>query len=460
MPSTADIILISESEGGGVCAAVSDVLSTIDGCRLHVFDETSSIDANTAPCVLIYHHAVTQELSRGLETMRRIIATFPTTAVIVISEHDDVARRQHFIECGAADCLLFPLDANRLAFMLDLLTVRERLTAPNKSTPRSSRVVDDALNGSPAMVAVMEQLNRVALLPVTLLLTGETGSGKTHLARYVHRIGRRTDRFLTVDCGSVPSTLIESEFFGHTKGAFTGATEDHKGKFEAVGDGTLLLDEVDALPWEMQTRLLRVVEDREYESLGSTKTKTFRGRLIAATNQDLEKAVADKRFREDLFYRLNVITIVVPPLRDRVEDILELANAFVEKFTENYHLNKLAMSDAAKDALRSYSWPGNVRELRNVIERCCVLATSDRIDVTDFPTALRGHAQGANGEFPSNGVTVKSGTNELEMARTDAERFRLEASIRRHANNRSQVAMELGISRVTLYKKLHKFGLM
>jgi DNA-binding NtrC family response regulator len=297
----------------------------------------------------------------------------------------------------------------------------------------------------PASKAVAELARRVAETATTLLITGESGTGKDHLARLIHELGpRRDEPFLKIDCASLPQELVESELFGHERGAFTGAVERKLGRLEMAGAGTIALDEVAALSPATQSKLLRVLEERQFERLGGTETITIAARLVALTNADLARLVSDEKFREDLFFRLSVLTISVPALRARPADILPLANALLERAARIHGRTGVAFSDPALRMLNEYRWPGNVRELKNSIERALVFSDGLTLIPEDFPESVRAADSGF-------GVALRS----LEDIERDAIRATLEAT--RYKISKS--AEILGISRKTLLDKRKKYGL-
>jgi transcriptional regulator with PAS, ATPase and Fis domain len=306
---------------------------------------------------------------------------------------------------------------------------------------------------TPSLVPLVERLALAALHDVTVLLTGETGTGKTHLARLLHdHSPRATAPFLAVPCGAIPANLVESTFFGHVRGAFTGATDRKIGKFEAVGDGTLLLDEIDTLPLEQQAALLRVIETGEFEPVGSNETKHSSARLIVASNWDLEEAVRQHRFREDLYYRLNVMSFHLPPLRERPSDVNYLARGMVGRFTGRFKKDLFELTPAVLRALESHPWPGNIRQLENSLQQAVLVATGAELLPTHLPPNFH--------EQPQVRLRPSHSGETLRDNREAIERTTIERALAAHGYSRSRAAGALGISRVTLYKKMKKYGLM
>jgi two-component system response regulator HydG len=295
------------------------------------------------------------------------------------------------------------------------------------------------------------------------LLTGETGTGKTRLARLIHSLSpRRNEPFLVIDCGAVSPSLIESEMFGHVKGAFTGADKDRPGKFAAAARGTLLLDEVNSLPLPLQAKLLRAVDDRVYEPVGSEKPQTLNARVIAASNTPLDVEVASGRFRADLYFRINVVGFYLPALRDRRSAIAQLADKFLTELAARNRPDINGSGPGVVQALEEYDWPGNIRELRNVIERAVALCPGPLVQLSDLPEAIRqgavlGDSRSQIPQVDLLGRTLRPPT--LSQSKEAAEVLRIKEALAKHNNNRLRAAGELGISRMGLYKKLYKFGL-
>jgi DNA-binding NtrC family response regulator len=309
----------------------------------------------------------------------------------------------------------------------------------------------------PASLRLFELAEKVAVAPTTLLITGESGTGKDHLARLVHELGPRRDApYLKIDCASLPPQLVESELFGHERGAFTGAVERKLGRFELGGNGTIVLDEIAALSPAAQGKLLRILQERTFERLGGTETLHIEARLIALTNVDLPAAVKAGSFREDLYFRLNVLTLTVPPLRERRGDILPLADHLLVTLRTVHGRSNAQLSDAARRMLAAYAWPGNVRELRNALERAVVFShggrgapapRNDLLEPENFPESVRAAAPGA--------ASTVAGLRSLE----EVEREVITATLEATHYQISRSAAALGISRKTLLEKRKKYGL-
>ena len=317
-------------------------------------------------------------------------------ALLIVCDRYRASQARDSLLFGAIDYLPRPLDFNQVAFLIEMQVLRIlRRSGLNevRSPPRRRRASDPGIRRNISVYLqfpgerVAKMVRRVAPLSSTVLLGGETGSGKSRLARLIHELSPRHEKpFLAVNCGALSASLIESEMFGHAKGAFTGADAIHIGKFAEAGDGTLFLDEIDTLPPPLQAKLLRAVEERVFESVGSNKTQSMRARLIVASNRPLEQEVKEGRFRSDLFFRLNVISIDVPPLRGQGREVIhELSREFLAIFSRQSQRKFVGMTPEVFEALAAYQWPGNVRELRNVIERAVALSNGETIGLLDLP---------------------------------------------------------------------------
>lgn len=307
---------------------------------------------------------------------------------------------------------------------------------------------------TPSLLPLADRIALAACHDVTVLINGETGTGKTYLAKLMHDYSpRRQHRFMNVPCGAISANLIESEFFGHAKGSFTGADRTKIGKFEAVGEGTLLLDEIDTLALEQQATLLRVIETGEFEPVGSTETHHCQARLIVASNIDLEKAVALGKFRADLYFRLNVMSFHLPPLRERISDIEPLARGMAVRFARKFNKEIYDIHPEALNALEAFAWPGNLRQLENVIQHAVLMCNAAELLVRHLPAAVQEANLPVLDDEPMLG-------DSLHEQRDQAERGVIQRALVSNGFNRTRAADSLGISRVTLYKKMKKYGLL
>jgi DNA-binding NtrC family response regulator len=498
--------------------AARDAVSSTRGFQLEAVD-----DIETACNRILVHDRIVVTLVHldgrtNVAGLTRILQAAALSrrpvATIVISEQENPEQTLALTRLGVAECLSRPLNLGRLSYLIDSQTIEARYAYRRSPAPELGP--SEVLNlgdGSPflyepssRMGRMVEQIKRIAPLETTVMIGGETGTGKTHLAGVIHRLSpRRDEPFLTINCGALAANLIESEMFGHVRGAFTGADAERTGKFAAVGRGTLFLDEIDSLPAELQAKLLRVVEERVFEPVGSNKTVRLRARLIVASNRPLEREVAAGRFRSDLFYRFNVVAFDLPPLRERLRLIPSLAHSMLAEFGERSGRRLDAIAPEVILALSAHSWPGNIRELRNVIERAVALCPGEVIGIDDLPEhfQMNSPAMASDPEtsvplllpaiadtypaaaavpvlagaphapaikfFPSSTPAPGPGGDEVSVpellptlaeSKDQAELWLITQALDRNGQNRLRAAAELGISRMTLYKKLHKYGLM
>lgn len=413
--------------------------------------------------LLVYSLAQIDREPELVECLERLKDSGSRVPVLVVSDTNDPELRLRLLRRGAVDCLTSPLDVSRLAFLVDFLTLRARLRPEDAAgtlpaaCQEPANWVADFLFGTPLMQQLLGRIRSVARLDTTLLIMGETGTGKSHLAGVIHKLSPRRDRpFAVVHCGALSSTLIRSELFGHVRGAFTGADDDRTGRFADAQDGTILVDEIDCLPLDVQANLLRAVEDRVFEPVGSVRSRPLRARLVVTSNQPLEDQVAAGRFRADLYHRLNVVNVALPPLRETPSHIRYLTEKFLAHYCRCAERPLLSLSEQALRAMERYHWPGNVRELRNMAERSAALCPGPVIDLADLPEHLQ---QSGLASAPSRPQPILPRSGRLTSARQGLESQMLGEILQRHNNNRTEAAKELGISRVTLYRKLHRYGL-
>jgi two-component system response regulator HydG len=384
----------------------------------------------------------------GIEVLRATKAIAPDLDVILLTAFGTVEEAVIAMKEGAYDFMTKPFRGEQLLKIVAKALERRGLIEQNRALQRQLedlRGKGQAIGGSPAFRRMMTLIDQVADSSATVLIQGESGSGKELVARSIHeRSPRRTRPFVAVNCAALPETLLESELFGYEKGAFTGAAARKEGRFELADGGTLFLDEVADLSIVTQPKILRVLQEGEFERVGGTKTIRVDVRIVTATNQDLGHMVRDKRFREDLYYRLNVITVNVPPLRERREDIRVLAQHFLRVYAAKNNRRLDGLSDEAVRRLEAYAWPGNVRELENVIERGVVLARGSVIELTDLPEEIAGATP-----LPEGVLSVRIGTPLAEV-----EKRLLEETLRATKGNRTLTAKLLGIDPKTVYRKL------
>jgi two-component system response regulator HydG len=399
-----------------------------------------------------------------------------SAGVLVVTEVHNPAQGLALLRLGVIDYLTRPLDLNRLSYLIELLLVSARIedrqsrsgVAEDRSVERVGSRAEPCLDGRAAEPdRLMEQVRQIAPLETTVLLEGETGTGKTRLGAVIHSISPRRDApFVVVNCGALSVSLIESEMFGHVRGAFTGADTDRAGKFAEAGRGTLFLDEIDSLPLPVQSKLLRAVEERVFEPVGSNRSRTLDARLIAASNRPLKDEVAAGRFRADLYYRLNVVAFSMPPLRQRVSAIPALAQEFLTDYSAKTGRNVEGIAPEALERLLGHSWPGNIRELRNVLERAVALCKEPIIGLVDLPAALQQRAPasaaptGSIAKAAQVGRAAVTRSSSLAQTKAVAESGVIAEALQRNGGNRLKAAAELGISRKTLYQKLYKYGLL
>lgn len=398
----------------------------------------------------------------GLELVRRIRAEHAATAVVVLTGYGSVDAAVRALRLGAADFLTKPAVDAELRVALERASAQHALLAENAGLRRAveRRTGLSGIVGRDArMSRVYELVRAVAPGKTTVLMTGESGTGKSLVARAIHDLSPRRDRpFVEISCGSIPESLLESELFGHVKGAFTGAHADKVGRFAAAHGGTLFLDEINSASPAMQLKLLRVLQERRFEPVGSSKTVEADVRVVLASNQPLEALVADGRFRQDLYYRINVVTIELPPLRERRADVAELATQFLRAHGAELGKALIGFTPEAAAALERYPFPGNVRELRNIVERAAVLSTSPTIGLQDLPDALTREAPAPAGPRAAEPEAAWVPVT-LEEALREPERRILLRALEANGWNRQRTADQLGINRTTLYKKMRTLGI-
>lgn len=401
------------------------------------------------------------------EFLRDVKRRFPHVVVIVITGYGSIEGAVEATKMGAFDYLTKPIVDDEIRVVVEKAVRQQSLLFENQTLRQQLDLrfgLENVVGHDHRMLKIFDLVEAVADSRTTVLMTGESGTGKSLLARAIHHRSPRRDKpFVEVSCGALPETLLESELFGHVKGAFTGAIADKMGRFLAADGGTIFLDEINSASPAMQVKLLRVLQERTFEPVGSTETQQVDARVILATNVDLSQLVAEQRFRQDLYYRINVVTIRMPSLRERLGDIGLLAGHFLRHLCKEIGREVVGFTDGAMSALQRYNWPGNVRELENAVERAVVLCRRPQIDVEDLPESIQFY-QPDGSAIRNSGLA--SGADEwaqqpmpLEKALELPERRIIEAALQRNNWNRNATAAELDINRTTLYKKMRKYRL-
>ncbi|MBN2561299.1 MAG: sigma-54-dependent Fis family transcriptional regulator [Phycisphaerae bacterium] len=395
----------------------------------------------------------------GFELLRTLKDRFPDVVTIVITGYGTIESAVEAIKMGAYDYLTKPIDDDEIRLVVQRALQQQSLLRENRALKQQLDMrygLDNVVGHDYKMLKTFDLIETVAETKTTVLITGESGTGKSLIARAVHhRSDRREKPFIEVSCGAIPENLLESELFGHVKGSFTGAVADKDGKFKAAEAGTIFLDEINSASPALQVKLLRVLQEKRFEPVGSNDTQTADVRVILASNVDLKKEVEAGRFRQDLYYRINVVTIHMPPLVERLGDIPLLAENFIEKYRAEVHKEVLGFAPDTIQALQRYHWPGNVRELENAVERAVVLCKGRHIEPDDLPANILEDQHSVAASLA--GCEYKP--TSLKRALEGPERQIIEAALKANNWNRQTTAETLEINRTTLYKKMKRYGL-
>ena len=388
----------------------------------------------------------------GTEALKEIKARYPGVPVIMISGHANIETAVRTTKLGAYDFIEKPLSLEKVTLTVEHAIEKKRLIEENNNLRFKASAKYQIIGSSPATQALKTDIMRAAPSNSWALITGENGTGKELVARNIHLLSNRSGKpFIEVNCAAIPEELIESELFGHEKGAFTSAVAQKKGKFDLADKGTIFLDEIGDMSLRTQAKILRVLQEKSFERVGGTELITVDARVIAATNKKLNEEVAKGAFREDLFYRLNVIPFHVPSLRERREDITHLIEHFLREFARETAREVLEVNKEAMDVLYNYDWPGNVRELKNLIERLVIMAPSHRITAEDIPAYIRGVQPGQARDLFRSDL--------LKEARRDFEREFIVRKLKEFGGNIARTAEAIGIERSHLYRKIKSYGI-
>ncbi|MFH2034103.1 MAG: sigma-54 dependent transcriptional regulator [Candidatus Margulisiibacteriota bacterium] len=392
----------------------------------------------------------------GIETLKKIRENDPALPVVVVTASKDIKSAVDSIKGGAQDYITKPFEVEELLLVVEQNLEKQKLVKENTSLKQAlndeNYMFCDLIGRSPQIKKVMEMIDSIKGADSTVLIHGESGTGKEIVAKAIHKTSRRSDQpFIAVNCAAIPENLIESELFGHERGAFTGALERRTGKFEMADGGTLFLDEIGCMPASMQSKLLRVLEDKMIERVGGGRPFGVDVRIISATNIDFQAAIANRSFREDLFYRLNVIPINLPALKDRKEDIPLFIEYFTDKFNKILNRGIKSFSDDALELLYSYGYPGNVRELQNIIERMVAISREDTISAEDLAclTDIK----------PSSSYYAPDLSQPLHSACQDFEKYYVSKVLENCGGNQSEAARILGVARSTLHSRMSALGI-
>lgn len=456
MSSQGSLIVVDDDRH--ICEAMADYLRSL-GHRT----ETAMTCRSAIDRIKEYNfHAVICDVNLpdqdGFHLLEWVVANKPDTAVILLTGYGTIESAVEAIRLGAFDYLTKPVIDDELNFSIQRALGQRQIVEENKKLKQQlseKHGISNIIGRDYKMAKMFDLIESVADTRTTVLILGENGTGKTMTARAIHQLSSRRDKpFVEVACGALPDNLLESELFGHVQGAFTGASHDKEGKFLQADGGTLFLDEIGTASPSLQVKLLRVLQDREFEPVGGTKTHKVDVRLVLATNEDLEARVKTGEFRQDLYYRINVISVTQPPLRERIGDIPMLVEHYVSEFNSQTGKSIHGFNEQAMQALQRYNWPGNVRELVNVVERAIVLTKGEFISVADLPEHLRHESSDVHGT-----VNRLAGNPNLKSALADPERQIILDALEQNGWNRQDTAKLLGINRTTLYKKMKKYDI-
>jgi two-component system nitrogen regulation response regulator NtrX len=429
-------------------------LLTDEGFDVHTasngYEALKNIESNSPDLVLL---DIWMPGLDGIDTLQEIRKNNPYIQVIIITGHGTIETAVKATKMGAYDLIEKPLSIDKVIVAINNALNYRRLEEENRYL-RKKMIEKNSISGnSPPIQLLKKQVSVAAPTDTWILIKGENGTGKELVARTIHQLSRRASHpLITVNCAAIPEELIESELFGHEKGAFPGASMKKRGKFELAHSGTIFLDEIGDMSLRTQSKMLRVLEEQKFNRLGGSRTITVDVRVIAATNKDLEKEIENGQFREELYYRLNVVPIEVPPLRERKEDIPVLVDIFFEEFAKQNQKEKKKMTPSALEQLRRSSWQGNIRELKNLVERLVIMVEKDSIDIEDLPDTYQSETDSSMADNESGLLSIDT----LKQAKKQFEREYIQKKLEENKNNISRTAEMIGVGRSYLYKKIKK----
>ncbi|MDX9715152.1 MAG: PEP-CTERM-box response regulator transcription factor [Dissulfurispiraceae bacterium] len=393
-------------------------------------------------------------VNEGFRCLERMTALSPASKIIVVTGRNEREHALRAIQSGAYDFYQKPIDLKELKIIISRAAHLNRLEAENRQLMIAASERRDGMSGMigscSAMQGVFETIRKIASSDVPVLIIGESGTGKELVAKAIHENSSRHQKsFVAINCGAIPENLLEAELFGYEKGAYTGAAAQTQGKVEYAHEGTLFLDEIAELTMPLQVKLLRFLQEKTIQRVGGRKDIEVNARIVAATNADIKKSIAENRFREDLYYRLGVITVSLPPLRERGDDVMMLANFFLNKFSQDANKKIKGFGADAVNCIKNYDWPGNVRELENKVQRAVLLSDSKQVSFDDLGLSTNSSSP----DMPGCSLTLKEAKERLE-------RQMLLAAQKRHGGNMTRISDELGVSRTTLYDIIKRHGLL
>jgi two-component system nitrogen regulation response regulator NtrX len=429
-------------------------LLTDEGFDVHTasngYEALKNIESNSPDLVLL---DIWMPGLDGIDTLQEIRKNNLYIQVIIITGHGTIETAVKATKMGSYDLIEKPLSIDKVIVAINNALNYRRLEEENRYL-RKKMIEKNSISGnSPPIQLLKKQVSVAAPTDTWILIKGENGTGKELVARTIHQLSRRASHpLITVNCAAIPEELIESELFGHEKGAFPGASMKKRGKFELAHSGTIFLDEIGDMSLRTQSKMLRVLEEQKFNRLGGSRTITVDVRVIAATNKDLEKEIENGQFREELYYRLNVVPIEVPPLRERKEDIPVLVDIFFEEFAKQNQKEKKKMTPSALEQLRRSSWQGNIRELKNLVERLVIMVEKDSIDIEDLPDTYQSETDSSMADNESGLLSIDT----LKQAKKEFEREYIQKKLEENKNNISRTAEMIGVGRSYLYKKIKK----